>query len=43
MAKYTPLAFEINLRPEGFVFEVGSLLHYVQDKFFEALCTLHDR
>lgn len=35
MAKYTPLAFEINLRPEGFVFEVGSL--------FEALCTLHDR
>ncbi len=35
MAKYTPLAFEINLRPEGFVFEVGSL--------FEALCTLHDQ
>lgn len=35
MAKYTPLAFEINLRPEGFVFEVGSL--------FEAFCTLHDQ
>jgi predicted transposase YbfD/YdcC len=38
MAKYTPLAFEINLcseGSEGFVFEVGSL--------FEALCTLHDQ
>jgi predicted transposase YbfD/YdcC len=35
MAKYTPLAFEINLRPEGFVFEVGSL--------FEAFCGLHDQ
>lgn len=38
MAKYTPLAFEINLRSEGsagFVFEVGSL--------FEAFCTLHDQ
>jgi predicted transposase YbfD/YdcC len=35
MAKYTPLAFEINLRPEGLVFEVGSL--------FEALSTLHDQ
>ena len=38
MAKYTPLAFEINLQPEGsdgFVFEVGSL--------FEALCALHDQ
>jgi len=38
MAKYTPLAFEINLCAEGaagFVFEVDSL--------FEALCTLHDQ
>jgi predicted transposase YbfD/YdcC len=35
MAKYTPLAFEINLHPEGFVFEVGSL--------FEAFCALHDQ
>ncbi len=35
MAKYTPLAFEINLRPEGFVFDVGSL--------FEALLALHDQ
>lgn len=38
MAKYTPLAFEINLcskGDEGFVFEVGSL--------FEAFCTLHDQ
>ena len=35
MAKYTPLAFEINLRPEGFVFEVGSL--------FEAFAGLHDQ
>lgn len=38
MSKYTPLAFEINLRPEGaegFVFALGSL--------FEALCTLHDQ
>jgi hypothetical protein len=34
MAKYTPLAFEINLQPEGFMFEVGSL--------FEAFCALHD-
>jgi predicted transposase YbfD/YdcC len=34
MAKYTPLTFEINLRPEGFVFDVGSLV--------EALCGLHD-
>ncbi len=33
MAKYPPLSFEINLRTEGFVFEVGSL--------FEALLTLH--
>ncbi len=23
MSKYTPLAFEINLSPEGFVFEIG--------------------
>ncbi len=35
MAKYTPLAFEINLKPEGFVFEVGSL--------FEAFTGLHDQ
>lgn len=38
MAKYTPLAFEINLCSEGadgFVFEVGSL--------FEAFCGLHDQ
>jgi len=35
MSKYTPLAFEVNLRPEGFVFEVGSL--------FEALQPLHDQ
>lgn len=35
MAKYTPVAFEINLRPEGIVFDVGSL--------FEALSTLHDQ
>ncbi len=35
MAKYTPLPFEINLRPEGFVFDVGSL--------FEAFCGLHDQ
>ena len=35
VAKYTPLAFEINLRPEGFVCDVGSLI--------EALCGLHDQ
>ena len=35
MTQYTPLAFEINLPPEGIVFEIGSLL--------EALCTLHDQ
>jgi hypothetical protein len=35
MQKYTPIAFEINLRPEGFVFDVGSL--------FEALLGLHDQ
>jgi predicted transposase YbfD/YdcC len=35
MAKYTPLAWEINVRPEGVVFDIGSL--------FEALCTLHDQ
>lgn len=35
MAKYTPLAFEINGSPEGSVFDIGSL--------FEALCTLHDQ
>jgi predicted transposase YbfD/YdcC len=35
VAKYTPLAFEINLRPEGLIFDVGSL--------FEAFCSLHDQ
>ncbi|MGB8648889.1 MAG: ISAs1 family transposase [Anaerolineae bacterium] len=35
MAKYTPLAFEIKVRPEGLVFDVGSL--------FEAFCDLHDQ
>ena len=38
MAKYTPLAFEINLpsgSADGFVFEVGSLV--------EAFCGLHDQ
>lgn len=35
MTQYTPLSFEINLKPEGMVFEVGSL--------FEAFCTLHDQ
>ena len=35
MKKYTPLSFEINLRPEGFIFDVGSL--------FEALRVLCDQ
>jgi predicted transposase YbfD/YdcC len=35
MPKYTPIAFEINLRSDGVVFDVGSL--------FEALLTLHDQ
>ena len=35
MQKYTPISFEINLRPEGFIFDVGSL--------FEALLALHDQ
>lgn len=35
MRKYIPLPFEINLRPEGLVFDVGSL--------FEAFCALHDQ
>ena len=35
MAKYTLLAFEINVDPDGVVFDIGSL--------FEALCTLHDQ
>ncbi len=34
MAKYTPLAFEINLRADGFVFDAGSL--------FELFASLHD-
>lgn len=33
--KYKPIAYEINLKPEGFVFEMGSL--------FDALCTLEDQ
>lgn len=35
MQKYIPLAFEINLQPAGFIFDLGSL--------FEALCELHDQ
>ena len=35
MVKYIPLPFEINLQPEGFVFDVGSL--------FEAFCGLPDQ
>jgi predicted transposase YbfD/YdcC len=35
MAQYTPLAFEINLSPEGLIFDVGSL--------FDVLGTLHDQ
>ena len=35
MPKYTPLAYEINLGTDGFLFEVGSL--------FEALLPLHDQ
>jgi predicted transposase YbfD/YdcC len=35
MAQYTPLAFEINTRSEGVVFDLGSL--------FDVLCTLHDQ
>lgn len=35
MAKYTPLAFEINLRADGLVFDVRSL--------FEAFCGLVDQ
>jgi predicted transposase YbfD/YdcC len=34
MAKYIPLAFEINLRADGFIFDVGSL--------FEVFASLHD-
>ena len=34
MAKYIPLAFEINLRDDGFIFDVGSL--------FEVFAGLHD-
>lgn len=34
MVKYTPLAFEINLCEDGFVFDVGSL--------FEVFASLHD-
>ncbi len=35
MQKYIPLAFEINLQPDGFMFDVGSL--------FEVFCGLHDQ
>src|SRR5512137_3244 len=35
MPKYTPVAFEINVGPDGLVFDVGSL--------FEALLALHDQ
>ncbi len=35
MQKYIPLAFEINLQPDGCLFDVGSL--------FEALCGLQDQ
>lgn len=35
MVKYTPLAFDLNVRPDGCVFEVGSL--------FETLLALHDQ
>lgn len=31
MKKYTPIAFEINLRPEGFVFDVHSLITALMD------------
>jgi predicted transposase YbfD/YdcC len=31
MKKYTPIAFEINLRPEGFVFDVHSLMSALMD------------
>jgi hypothetical protein len=33
--KYTPLAFEVNLRPEGFVVDLDSL--------FSKLIELHDK
>ena len=33
--KYTPLSFEVNLRPEGFVVDIDSL--------FSSLMQLHDR
>lgn len=35
MPKYTPLAWESHLTPDGVVFDMGSL--------FEALCALHDQ
>jgi hypothetical protein len=35
MPKYTPVAFEINVGPDGLLFDVGSL--------FEALLSLHDQ
>jgi hypothetical protein len=33
MPKYTPVSFEINLRPEGFVFAVGSLIAALMGRF----------
>ena len=33
--KYTPLSFEVNLRPEGFVVDIGSL--------YSSLMQLHDK
>jgi hypothetical protein len=33
--KYTPLSFEVNLRPEGFVVDIGNL--------YSALMQLHDK
>lgn len=35
MAQYTPLAWEINVSPNGVVFDIGGL--------FEALCSSHDQ
>jgi hypothetical protein len=33
--KYTPMSFEVNLRPEGFIVDLGSL--------FASLMQLHDK
>ena len=37
MAKYTPLAFEINLRDDGFIFDVGSLFELFASLPFQKL------